>query len=198
MVYAPVEVEVGQSIKGLLVPGPNRFLIAGGVVGCYTMRVYPSPDVEVGSRYLFILATAYDNTGTKELSSKEAKFAWPVDDDGTVATVDGPMSIDELIEIVNEPRRSLRSRYSHGLALALPEEVVVHWRPRQESGRPVGSMYVSRSWEGTNGQRQRGSQPDRRYGSGQDGASCETWPRFGDLPPTGRSPIDRVGGLSPP
>jgi len=107
MVYTPVEVEVDHSINGPLLPGPNRFLIAGGVVGCYTMRVYPSPAVELGSRYVFILATVFDNSGTNELSSKEAKFAWPVDDDGTVATVDGPMSIGELTKIVNEPRPSL-------------------------------------------------------------------------------------------
>jgi len=104
MVYTPVEVDVNHSIKGPLVPGPNQFLIAGGVVGCYTMRVYPSPVVENGSRYVFILATAFDSSGENALSSKEAKFAWPVADDGTVATADGRMSIDELTDIVNTAR----------------------------------------------------------------------------------------------
>jgi len=103
LVYTPVEVVIDHSITGELLPGPNRFLAAGGVVGCYTMRVYPTPVVEVGSRYVFIVTTALDNFGQSELSSKEAKFAWPVDEDGTVATVDGPMSIEQLTAIVTAP-----------------------------------------------------------------------------------------------
>lgn len=100
LVYTPVEVVIDHSITGALEPGPNRLLVAGGVVGCYTMRVYPSPVVDVGSRYVFIVTTALDNLGESELSSKEARFAWPVDEDGIVATVDGPMSIEELTAIV--------------------------------------------------------------------------------------------------
>lgn len=102
MIYTPVDVTVDEAISGPSRPGPSQFLVAGGTADCVVINVYPSPSVEVGSRYVFILADVFDNTGENELSLQEAKFAWPVDDKGIVSTVDGPMSIDELTEIVSE------------------------------------------------------------------------------------------------
>jgi len=112
LIYTPVDVVVNLTISGPSSPGPNRFLIAGGTIGCYRMSVYPAPRVELGSRYAFILADALDAEGTNPLPLQEAKFAWPVDAAGMVTTVDGLMSIDELTAIVStstplsEPRET--------------------------------------------------------------------------------------------
>jgi hypothetical protein len=99
-IYTPVDVLIDQPISGPFKTGANRFLIAGGTVGCYTVRVSPTPVVEVGSRYVFILATAPDATGKSLLAQRDARFAWPVDGEGIVATVDGPRTIAELTTIV--------------------------------------------------------------------------------------------------
>lgn len=99
-IYTPVDVLIDQPISGPFKTGANRFLIAGGTVGCHTERSSAAPIVEVGSRYVFILATAPDATGKSLLAQQEARFAWPVDGEGIVATVDGPKTIAELTTIV--------------------------------------------------------------------------------------------------
>jgi len=102
MIYTPVDVLISLTISGPSTPGPSRFLIAGGTAGCYTIRVNPAPEVEPGSRYVFILADALDSEGQNPLPLQEAKFAMPVDDAGMVMTVDGLMTLEELTEIVTE------------------------------------------------------------------------------------------------
>lgn len=99
-IFTPVDVQVDLVISGRTKPSVDRFLIEGGTVGCYTTRVDVSPVVQKGARYVFVLADALDATGKSILDSQEAKFAWPVDDSGTVATPDGPESIDSLSGIV--------------------------------------------------------------------------------------------------
>lgn len=107
MIYTPLNVVIDRAISGQWSPGPSQFLVEGGTVlldggsiGCFEMRVSPVPRVERGSRYLFILSDALDADGQNPLPLPKARFAWTVDPAGTVQTVDGPMSLDELTEIV--------------------------------------------------------------------------------------------------
>jgi hypothetical protein len=99
-IYTPVVVQVDRAISGQTKPGANRFLIEGGTIGCYTTRLDVSPNVEKGARYVFIVTAAQDADGKKLLDLQEAKFAWPVDANGVVQTVDGPQSIDALAHTV--------------------------------------------------------------------------------------------------
>jgi hypothetical protein len=108
MVYTPVDVVIDRAISGPWSPGPSQFLIEGGTVfleggavDCFVMRVYPAPHVEPGASYVFILSDALDADGQKPLPVPKARFAWIVGPGGMVQTVDGPMSIDELTEIVS-------------------------------------------------------------------------------------------------
>lgn len=55
-----------------------------------------------GSGYVFILTEAFDADGKAPLADPKSVFAWPVDLSGEVATVDGPMSIDELTKMVSD------------------------------------------------------------------------------------------------
>ena len=107
MIYTPVNVVIERAISGPWSPGPSQFLVEGGTVlleggpiGCFEMRVSPVPQVEPGSRYVFILTEALDNGGENPLPLQKARFAWPVDAAGTVLTPDGPMTIDELTQVV--------------------------------------------------------------------------------------------------
>ncbi len=107
LIYTPVDVVIGDAISGSLSAGPSQFLIEGGTVplkggtiDCYTMYVDDAPRVDLGARYVFIISDAPDSNGEKLLPLAKARFAWPVDDKGTVITVDGPMSIDDLTRIV--------------------------------------------------------------------------------------------------
>lgn len=99
-IYTPIDVQVDQAISGPMKPGVDRVLIEGGTVGCYTTRVDVSPVVEKGARYVFVVTDAQDSGGTSLLGLQEAKFAWPVDAVGTVETVDGPMTLDQLGQVV--------------------------------------------------------------------------------------------------
>jgi hypothetical protein len=111
MIYTPINVQIERAISGPWSPGPGQFLVEGGTIAgqyvfegetmdCFTMRVSPVPQVEPGSRYVFILSEALDNGGEEALPLHKASFAWPVDRAGMVRTVDGPMSIGELTQIV--------------------------------------------------------------------------------------------------
>jgi hypothetical protein len=99
-IYTPVLVGIVQTLSGPSMDGAQRFLIEGGTVGCYTVRVDVAPRVAVDSRYVFILTDVRDPAGRNTLGLREAKFAWAVDSKETVSTVDGLRSIDELTEIV--------------------------------------------------------------------------------------------------
>lgn len=106
-IYTPVNVMIDVAISGPWSAGAVQFLveggtvpIEGGIVDCYTVRVDAAPRVEPGSRYVFIVSNALGFDGQASLSLSKARFAWPVDAKGTVATVDGPMSIDDLSRIV--------------------------------------------------------------------------------------------------
>ena len=101
-IYTPVNVLIDHAISGSWSPGPDQFLIEGGTVGCFTIRVDAAPRVNPGSRYVFILNEALDSDGHRPGPEQEVVFAWPADSGGTVTTVDGRMSIDELTRIVRE------------------------------------------------------------------------------------------------
>jgi hypothetical protein len=101
LIYTPVNVVIDRAISGPWSPGPIQFLVEGGTVGCYTMRVDDVPRVNPGSRYVIILSEALDAEGLKPLPLQKARFAWPVDSAGLVSTVDGLMSIDELTKVVS-------------------------------------------------------------------------------------------------
>ena len=107
MIYTPINVEIHRPISGPWSVGTQQILVEGGTVlleggsvPCFTMRVYPVPHVEPGSRYVFILSEALDSEGETPLLLPKARFAWPVDPAGMVTTVDGPTSIDDLTELV--------------------------------------------------------------------------------------------------
>jgi hypothetical protein len=99
-IYTPVGVVVDAALSGKASAGPNEFLIEGGTVGCFTMNVYPTPLVQPGSRYVFVVSEAMKADGTEAMAPQKAMFAWPVDEKGMVTTVDGIMSIDELTKLV--------------------------------------------------------------------------------------------------
>lgn len=107
LIYTPVNVVIDDVVNGAWSDGPVQFLIEGGTVpiedstvDCFTARVYGAPRVELGSRYVFVVSEALDSEGQKPLLLSKARFAWPVDSKGIVTTVDGPMSIDQLTEVV--------------------------------------------------------------------------------------------------
>jgi hypothetical protein len=95
----------GTTPSGFMVkPAPGEVHSAAKIftpvdVGC-TTRVDVSPHVRRGGRYIFVLADAMDASGKTVRASQEAKFAWPVDDSGIVATPDGPESIEALTRLV--------------------------------------------------------------------------------------------------
>jgi hypothetical protein len=118
MIYTPVNVVIDRAISGPWSPGPGEFLVEGGKVAvhyvvegksidCFEMRVDDVPRVDPGSRYVFILSEALDNGGEKQLPLHKARFAWPVDSAGMVATPDGRMSIDQLTTVVVDATPSL-------------------------------------------------------------------------------------------
>lgn len=118
MIYRPVNVMVDDVISGPTSVGPRQLLVEGGTVGCYTVNVDQAPAVEPGSRYVLILSEALDPQGRNPMPLQKIRFAWPFDADGIVRTVDGPMSLDELAEIVE---RAAESPGPNGTALPEPE-----------------------------------------------------------------------------
>ena len=110
-IYTPIDVDIDQVMAGSWRPGLGRVLVEGGTVAveynaegkaihCFTERASPVPQVVPGSRYVFILSKALDNGGEQYLPLKKANFAWPVSATGSVPTPDGPMTLDELSEVV--------------------------------------------------------------------------------------------------
>jgi hypothetical protein len=102
MIYTPIDVNVDQAFGDLEKTGPGQFLVEGGTVGCYTYFVTPVPEVEVGKRYVFISGDARDAAGNAVLPVPRARFAWAVDSNGIVETIDGRKSVDRLREEVVE------------------------------------------------------------------------------------------------
>ncbi len=100
-IYTPMEIEVDEAISGSLGEGPASVLVAGGTVGCYTAVVDVAPRVERGTRYVLVLTDVQNDTGDGTLELQEAMFAWPFNDEGLVATDEGPMSVEEISEIVS-------------------------------------------------------------------------------------------------
>lgn len=107
LIYTPINVVIDDVVSGAWSAGPRQFLIEGGTVpiedgtvDCFTMRVDAAPRVEPGSRYVLIVSEALDSEGQEALLLSKARFAWPVDSKGIATTVDGPMSIDKLTEVV--------------------------------------------------------------------------------------------------
>lgn len=75
LIDTPVNVVIDDVVSGAWSAGPRQFLIEGGSVDCYTMRVDAAPRVEPGSRYVFIVSDAPDSEGRKPLSLNKARFA---------------------------------------------------------------------------------------------------------------------------
>lgn len=103
MIYTPINVVVDEVVTGSLGPGPGQIIVEGGTVGCFEMRVAPVPQVQSGSRYVFILTTALSDDGVTTLPMPKAVFAWPFEPGGRVVnTVEGPMLLDDLIRAVRD------------------------------------------------------------------------------------------------
>ncbi len=124
MIYTPVNVVINEVISGPWSAGENQFLIEGGtvpieggIVDCYTVRVDAAPHVEVGSRYVLIVSDALRSDGRTPLSSSKARFAWTIDSNQIVTTVDGPMSIEDLSRLVLD---AAPSSVPGGTGLPLP------------------------------------------------------------------------------
>ena len=99
-VYTPIRIDVVSAVRGSFDTGPAQVLVLGGRVGCFTMRVYPVPAIEKGSRYVLALDEVLDSDGKDALPLEEAKLVWPVDPNGVVLTDAGLMSLDELTAVV--------------------------------------------------------------------------------------------------
>jgi hypothetical protein len=104
VIYTPIDVQIDQAISGAWNLGRGQFLVEGGIVGCFTMSVYGTPKVEIGARYVFIVSDAPDASG-RVLPLPNVVFAWPVDPNGIVTTVDGLMSLDDLEKLVTQGTR---------------------------------------------------------------------------------------------
>ncbi len=96
MIYTPINVVVDRVMSGKVKPGTNRFLIDGGTIGCVKMEVDTAPFVTGGAEYVFVLTPARDADSHEMGDTQRVHLAWLVDSSGTVPTVDGTMSLDDL------------------------------------------------------------------------------------------------------
>ncbi len=97
-IFTPVVVHVDQVLYGDVKSGSSRFLIEGGTVGCYTVRIDVAPTVEKGARYVFVLSDAPDANGKKLSDAQLLRFAVPVGADNTVNIFGTWMTPDQLAE----------------------------------------------------------------------------------------------------
>jgi hypothetical protein len=95
-IFTPVVVKVDEVLSGDVKAGAVRALVEGGTVGCVTELVDNGPTVVKKGLYVFVLGAAFDADAKVLPNALEMKLAWPIDDNGIVQTVDGPMSLDSL------------------------------------------------------------------------------------------------------
>ena len=100
-IVTPVDIDVELPIRGTAPAGRTRVFVEGGTLGCYTESVDAAPHVDVGARYLLFLT---DPTPAAEGQADWPRilFAWPVDLDDTVHTVQGPMPLTTLVARIRE------------------------------------------------------------------------------------------------
>jgi len=99
-ILTPVVVQADQILSGDAATGPLSVVVQGGTIGCDSMRVDVAPVVEVGQRYVFVLADAFDADGLKLPNLALVRFAWPVGTDSVVATPEGALPLADLAQIV--------------------------------------------------------------------------------------------------
>jgi hypothetical protein len=91
-ILTPVLVQSEQVTHGNARPGALRVVVLGA-----------APDLEVGRRYVFVLADTFDADGRKLPDLPMMRFAWPVDsNDVVITTSDGAMSVTDLARVVGQ------------------------------------------------------------------------------------------------
>jgi hypothetical protein len=99
-ILTPVVLDPGQILSGGAAARALRVAIQGGVIGCDAMRVDVAPAVEIGRRYVFVLADAVDADGLTMPDLPLVRFAWPMDTEDVVATPEGALPLNELARLV--------------------------------------------------------------------------------------------------
>jgi hypothetical protein len=103
MIYTPVDLQVERTIRGDVLPGALRAVTEGGTVGCSTFQVDDGPPrVEPGRRYVLFLSAAMDADGQRTFPLQEVEFAWPIDAEDVVQTVQGPMALVDLVRAIDQ------------------------------------------------------------------------------------------------
>jgi hypothetical protein len=101
-IFTPVVLKVDTVLSGNVKAGAVSVLVEGGSVGCVTELVDQGPNLETKGRYVFVLGAAFDADAKVLPNALEMKLAWPIDGNGIVQTVDGPMSIDSLSAAIRQ------------------------------------------------------------------------------------------------
>ncbi len=104
MIYTPIDVLVDRTLNGDFKPGSNRFLVEGGSVGCVSMTVDDAPTITKGTQYVLVLEPARDANGSHLGNLWRVVKAWTLTTDGTVDTIEGPMSLDALASKITQSR----------------------------------------------------------------------------------------------
>jgi hypothetical protein len=99
-VFTPYVVDVDQVLSRRGDVGERRVLVEGGAVGCILVTVEGTPKLRVSRSYVLVLADAKDVDGNDLIGLERVVFAWPIGSSGIVATVDGPLTIESLRDIV--------------------------------------------------------------------------------------------------
>lgn len=106
-VFREVTASVGELAKGAGVGKSVTFRVPGGVVGCdrYFVVGFPDDAMKPGRRIAFFLGSG-GLKATDGLDKAYAISAWPVGEDGKIATPeDGSVSVTELVSDVKAATR---------------------------------------------------------------------------------------------
>jgi hypothetical protein len=99
-IITPVVVLVERDINSKAPLGALRLYVRGGTVGCFTEIVSFAPDLQVKSRYVFVLQDGTESDGSRQTDLREIRFAYPIDSANIVQTEQGPVSVDDLVNQV--------------------------------------------------------------------------------------------------
>jgi hypothetical protein len=100
-VLTPVNLAVSSVIEGDQKPGTLRVVTPGGRAGCILHHVSNAPRVETGVTYVFFLHPSVQSNGERNPELPEMLVAWPVNDNGAVATEeDGVLTVEQLTDKV--------------------------------------------------------------------------------------------------
>jgi hypothetical protein len=96
----PIDIDVEVAIHGNATTGRTRVFVEGGTAGCYHTTVDAAPHVDAGDRYLLFLVPPAASPAPNEPEWPKVIVAWGVDPDDTVHTIQGPMSLADVITAI--------------------------------------------------------------------------------------------------